>query len=126
MVYFAGFTPIGSDNLASNSGLQLQAPAHIEDPVRNAPEAVIATVDQPESQPIYRKSAHKLEKRQQYAAVETVTVRRPVAAVVKKSETAATVKTSTKVAPRLSSFQDDDDKSLRLADLLADIGSSEE
>src|SRR3954471_9107038 len=38
MVYFAGFTPAGSDNLASNSSLVVQAPAHIEDPVRSVPE----------------------------------------------------------------------------------------
>ena len=43
-----------------------------------------------------------------------------------RTETASAVKTIKKSAPRLSSFDEEDDKSLRLADLFAQIGTSEE
>ena len=43
-----------------------------------------------------------------------------------RTETATAVKTIKKSAPRLSSFDEEDDKSLRLADLFAQIGTSEE
>jgi len=43
-----------------------------------------------------------------------------------RTETATAVKTTKKSAPRLSSFDEEDDKSLRLADLFAQIGTSEE
>ena len=43
-----------------------------------------------------------------------------------RTETATAVKPIKKSAPRLSSFDEEDDKSLRLADLFAQIGTSEE
>ena len=71
--------------------------------------------------------AKTAKRRQSFSRPVTArTARHTLTGPVRKTETAATAPARVRRAPRLNSFEEDEDRSLRLSDLFAEIGSSDE
>jgi hypothetical protein len=118
IIYFAAFSPARSKEVATNSSAVVEIPsipAQTEIPRSNEPvsapyleprkEVATQTIRQVRDEYVQRSRAAR-------------NATRPVLPPSRKAETA--VKQN---APRLNSFEEDDDRSLRLSDLFAEVGS---
>jgi len=119
VIYFAAFTPAKSGEVAANSTKPIEVPASIAAPVDVPKPDVAPTVDKESQKEIPTRPVRSRRDEtvpQQAQAVRTAA--RPLAPRSQRAETAANRK-----APRLNSFEEEEDRSLRLSDLFAEVGN---
>ena len=125
-VFYFGFRPAAVQHLdvaANKNEQQVVLPEEKKQNETLPPQYIAGS--EPKSLPSENRTTHSPQVRRQIAAVRTTD--HPA---IRRNEFAANepVKSNTpaaKKAPRLTTVEDEDDKSLRLADLFAEIGSSE-
>ena len=126
--YFAPSAPLSQRNVASSLKTENSQPSSApENKTSEGPESQFVANGEEKPSTIEKKNIDARPSRLRNATVARVSTR----PAVRRSElatasTSTNFRLSTKKAPRLTSVDEDDDKSLRLADLFAEIGSSEE
>jgi hypothetical protein len=123
--YFAAYSPSEqTKEVATNKSAETKPLVTPSDKPGNEVGTVAVAIKKDETSPTEIRNIAALPERvRRQAAAVKVNGRLPL---VHKSETASTNKAVTKSAPTLSTVEEDKDNSLRLADLFAEIGTSEE
>jgi hypothetical protein len=122
VIYFSAFSPTTSSDIAENSPAGVDGPAAIATPPVAGPELgeknSKPSVEQPKEAVTRQVPAeHFASTGREIPAVPT-TIRQVAMPKARRVETAANRK-----APRLNSFEEEEDRSLRLSDLFAEVGT---
>ena len=124
--YFGAFSPSSKpENVAVIKNDDIATPRIQTDSKNETPPQYVATNDRP----ITAKTKNTVDRSERTPRVAVI--RASTQPTIRRNEVASTGTNKTNVttakkAPRLTTVEDEDDKSLRLADLFAEIGSSEE
>jgi hypothetical protein len=123
--YFATYSPSQpTKEVATNKSAETKPFVKPNDKPSNKVDTGTVAIKKEETSPHeIRTVASRPERIRRSVAAVRVNDRQPL---LRRSETASTNKAVTKSAPTLSTVEEDKDNTLRLADLFAEIGSSEE
>lgn len=126
LFYFGVDLRTGPTSIAVNENVENKNARSNSDPAIGSTSSTLVAGTDEKHKAIDTKDRPTLKSQPRQLIAARFTLHRPMSRKNEMASKDAVPRTSSKKAPRLSSTDEDDDKTLRLADLLADIGTSEE